>query len=232
LATKGTSVLSSRLWRNFDDRSNISITVEGSRGDMTAVRHIVPDRCCGLIVDLQGFFLSQVGKRLGSRIKTNTGNLVRLLGHFRIPIVVTLERPVAHKGSLPKEISKHLSDHARTFEKDFFNLCKDKDIKNHLGRLKRRQVIMAGCETDVCVLQSCLGLLGLGYEVYVMEELIFSSSRDVDAAIARMKSEGAIFLTYKSLFYELIESVEGPLNSKKSVETFESLPDDLPDSAV
>jgi hypothetical protein len=47
-----------------------------------------------------------------------------------------------------------------------------------------------------------------------------------------MKAEGAIFLTYKSLYYELIESVEGPLNSKKDVETFESFPDDLPDSAV
>jgi hypothetical protein len=47
-----------------------------------------------------------------------------------------------------------------------------------------------------------------------------------------MKSEGAIFLTYKSLYYELIESVEGPLNSKKSVEAFESFPDDLPDTAV
>jgi nicotinamidase-related amidase len=199
---------------------------------MRAVRHIVPDRCCGVIVDLQGFFLSQVDKSLRSRIKTNTSNLVRLLGHFRIPIVVTLERPVAHKGTLPKEISKHLGDHGRTFEKDYFNLCKEKDIKNHLVRLKRRQVILAGCETDVCVLQSCLGLLGLGYEVYVMEELIFSSSRGVDGAITRMKAEGAIFLTYKSLFYELIESVEGPLNSKKGLETFESFPDDLPDSAV
>src|SRR5262245_44192241 len=214
------------LWRNSDDRSKYMHHRRGqAAATMRAVRHIVPDRCCGVIVDLQGFFLSQVDKRLRSRIKTNTGNLVRLLAHFRIPIVVTLERPIAHKGSLPKEISKHLGDHARTFEKDFFNLCKEKVIKNHLGRLKRRQVIMAGCETDVCVLQSCLGLLNLGYEVFVMEELIFSSSRDVDAAITRMKTEGVIFITYKSLFYELIESVDGP-------KTFESFPNDLPDSAV
>ena len=199
---------------------------------MRVVRHIVPDRCCGVIVDLQGFFLSQVDKRLRARIKTNTGNLVRLLGHFRIPIVATLERPVAHKGSLPKEIGKHLGDRARSFEKDFFDLCKEKEIKHYLERLKRRQMIVAGCETDVCVLQSCLGLLSLGYEVFVMEELIFSSSRDVDAAMTRMKAEGVIFMTYKSLYYELIESVEGPLNSKKGVETFESFPDDLPDSAV
>ena len=199
---------------------------------MRAVRHIVPDRCCGVIVDLQGFFLSQVDKRRRSRIRTNTGNLVRLLGHFRIPIIVTLERPVDYKGSLPKEIRKHLGDRARIFEKDFYDLSKEKDIRDHLRRLKRRQVIMAGCETDVCVLQSCLGLLSLGYEVYVMEELIFSSSRDVGAAIGRMKAEGVTFMTYKSLFYELTESVEGPLNSEKGIENFDSFPDDLPDSAV
>ena len=61
---------------------------------MPAVKRIAPDRCCGVIIDLQGFFLSQVDKRLGSRIKTNTGNLVRLLNYFQIPILVTLERPV------------------------------------------------------------------------------------------------------------------------------------------
>ena len=133
---------------------------------------------------------------------------------------------------MPKEIGKHLGDRARTFEKDFFDLCKEKDIKHYLERLKRRQVIVAGCETDVCVLQSCLGLLSLGYEVYVMQELIFSSSRDVDAAIARMKAEGVIFMTYKSLYYELIGSVEGPLKPKKVAERFESFPDDLPDSVV
>jgi nicotinamidase-related amidase len=197
---------------------------------MKAVNRIVLNRCCGVIVDLQGFFLAQVEKQLGARIKTNTGNLVRLLNHFRIPIVVTLERPVDFKGSLPKEIGKHLGERAQTFEKHFFDLCKDKKIKDHLARLKRRQVIVAGCETDVCILQSCLGLLSLGYEVFVMEELIFSSSHNVDAAIARMKAEGVIFSTYKSLYYELIEAVEGGRHTEKALKTFGPFPDDLPDS--
>lgn len=199
---------------------------------MPAVKRIAPDRCCGVIIDLQGFFLSQVDKRLGSRIKTNTGNLVRLLNYFRIPIVVTLERPVDFKGFLPKEIGKHLGDRAETFEKNFFDLCKDTKIKAHLARLKRRQVIVAGCETDVCVLQSCLGLLSLGYEVYVMEELIFSSSPNVDAAIARMKAEGVVFSTYKTLYYELIEAVEGGRHTEKLLEDFGPFPDDLPDSSL
>jgi nicotinamidase-related amidase len=198
---------------------------------MKAVKRVVPNRCCGVIVDLQGFFLSQVDRRLGARIKTNTANFVRLLDYFRVPIVVTLERPVDFKGSLPKEIGKHLDNRARTFEKGFFDLCKDKTIKNHLARLKKPQMIVAGCETDVCVMQSCLGLLSLGYEVTVMEELIFSSSHNVEAAMARMKAAGVVFSTYKMLYYELIEAVESR-HTDKFQKALGPFPDDLPDSAL
>ena len=205
--------------------------ISNSNRNTTMAKRIAPDHCCGVIIDVQRFFLAQVDKRLRSNIVTNTKNFVRLLSHFGIPIVVTLERPVGKKGALPREISKHLSGLSETFEKDFFDLCKEKTIKGYLGRLKKQQVIVAGCETDVCVLQSCLGLLSLGYEVYAVEELLFSSSRNVESAIARMKAEGAIFLPYKSLYHELIESSEGGRQAEKCPET-SNLPDDLPDSAI
>jgi isochorismate hydrolase len=192
---------------------------------------IVLDRCCGIIIDVQEFFLPQ-DNRLRSRVKTNARNFARLLGYFRVPIVVTLERPVDRKGSCPKEINKHLGNLAALFEKDFFDLTKDRKIRDHLEHLNRKQVVLAGCETDVCVLQSCLGLLGLGYEVYAVEELLFSSSRNVASAIARMQAAGAVLLTYKSLYYELLESVGGGGHAEKMREAFGPFPDDLPDSAV
>ena len=105
-------------------------------------------------------------------------------------------------------------------------------FRDHLGRLKKTQAIVAGCETDVCVLESCLGLLGLGYEVYVVEDLLFSSARNAEAAIARMRQEGAVFLSYKSLFYELIEAVESARSAEKMLAAFGPFPDDLPDRAV
>jgi nicotinamidase-related amidase len=225
-----TSTLASRV-RRTAHRGAIRMTaltfVEDHEQDKHTimVKRIVPDHCCGLIIDVQGAFLSQVDRRLRTRIVTYTRHFVRLLGHFRIPIIVTLEKPVGQKGSLSREIKKYLSDSSETFEKDFFDLCKEKKIRDCLRCLKKKQVIVAGCETDVCVLQSCLGLLSLGYEVYVVEDLLFSSSRNVHSAISRMKAEGAIFLTYKSLYYELVESVE---DGQKHWD----LPDDLRDSAV
>ena len=197
------------------------------------VKRIIPDQCCGALVDVQEFFLSQVGNRLvRSRIEANMTNLARLLGYFRIPIVVTLERPVYYKGALPKGLKKQLDDGARFFEKNCFDLTKETKIRACFTRLKKKQVIVAGCETEVCVLQSCLGLLDLGYEVYVVEDLLFSSSRNVDSAIARMKAEGAVFLTYKTLYYELIEAVEGGRHTERMLEAFGPFPDDLPDCAA
>ena len=65
-----------------------------------------------------------------------------------------------------------------------------------------------------------------------MEELIFSSSRNVEAAIARMKAAGVIFSTYKTLYYELIEAVEAAGTPRNVQEAFGPFPDDLPDSAL
>jgi Isochorismatase family len=111
-------------------------------------------------------------------------------------------------------------------------LTKEKPIREFVARSKKRQIIAVGCETDVCVLQSCLGLLDLGYETYIVEDLLFSSSSNVEASMARMQAEGAIFITYKSLYYELLEAVDGGPHAKKMVAKFGSLPEDLPDIAA
>jgi hypothetical protein len=199
---------------------------------MTAVKRIAADNCWAAIIDYQDFFLAQLDHRVRSRTRLNTRNFVRLLGYFQIPIVATLERPIYAKGGMPKDISAHLDGQAKVFEKNFFDLTKEKKIRDYLGRVKQKQVIVAGCETDVCVLQSCLGLLDLGYEVYAVEEIVFSSARNTEAAIARMKAAGVVFLTYKTLYYELIEAVEGGPHTEKMIKKFGPFPDDLPDIAA
>jgi nicotinamidase-related amidase len=199
---------------------------------MAATKRIVQDRCCGALIDVQPFFLSQLDKRLRSRLLVNTKNFVRLLGYFQVPLIVTIERPIDRKGPFPKELAQHLGPRGEIHEKDFFDLTKEKLIAGRLARLKKKQVIVAGCETDVCVLQSCLGLLGLGHEVFVIDELVFSSSRNVAAAIARMEAAGAIFVTYKTMFYELLERVEDARQAEKTFAALGPFPEDLPDTAL
>jgi len=195
-------------------------------------KRILPETCAGAIIDVQDFFLAQLdGPDARANMETNLVNFVRLLDYFRIPIVATLERPVEFKGALPEPLKARLGE-TKLFEKDFFDLTKEKKIRDHLARLKKKQIVVAGCETDVCVLQSCLGLIGLGYEVFVVEDLVFSSADDVAAALARMQAEGAVLLSYKTLYYELIQAVGGSRHADAMVADFGPFPDDLPDQAV
>jgi len=191
-------------------------------------KRIVAENCAGAIIDVQDFFLTQLGEETRTKIGTNLVNFARLLNYFRIPIVTTLERPVDGKGALPDALAAVLGD-AKPFEKDFFDLTKETTIRDHLARLNKKQMIVAGCETDVCVLQSCLGLIDLGYDVFVVEDVVFSSARNVEAAVARMRAEGAVFLSYKTLYYELIETVGGGHHADALTAAFGPLPDDLPD---
>jgi hypothetical protein len=199
---------------------------------MSAIKRVHADQCCGAIIDYQDFFLAQLEPRKRSRLRKNTHNFARLLAYLRIPTLVTLERPVYRKGAVPQDIKAPLGSAAKVFEKDFFDLTKEKPIRAHLKRLQKKEVIVAGCETDVCVLQSCLGLLELGFEVFAVEELLFSSARNVDAAVARLRSEGVTFLSYKTLYFELIEAVSGGPHAEKMLASFGEFPEDIPENAV
>jgi nicotinamidase-related amidase len=199
-------------------------------------KRIAVNQCCGVIIDVQDFFLAQLEARLRSNIVMNTANLIRLLGYFKIPVIATFERPLDTKGQLPELLGECFGDLpsglGASFEKDFFDLTKESKIKGHLGKLKKKQAIVAGCETDVCVLQSCLGLLDLGYEVYAVEELLFSSARNVEAAKARLQAEGVVFLSFKTLYFELLEAVGESRHAEKMLKTFGSFPDDMPEAAI
>jgi isochorismate hydrolase len=198
---------------------------------MARTKRVSASRCCGAIIDYQDFFLAQVEPRGRSRLRKNMRNFARLLAYLRIPTIVTLERPVAEKGAVSQDIEAPLGTGAKIFEKSFFDLTKEKPIRAHLAHLKKKQIVVAGCETDVCVLQSCLGLLDLGFDVFAVEELLFSSAHRTDAAEERLKSAGVVFVSYKTLFFELIEAVADGPHADKMISRFGPFPDDLPEEA-
>ena len=72
----------------------------------------------------------------------------------------------------------------------------------------------------------------VNFEVFAVEELLFSSARNIDAALARLRSEGVTILSYKTLYFELIEAVPGGPHAEKMLAAFGEFPDDLPEEAV
>ena len=82
--------------------------------------------------------------------------------------------------------------HGQRHTKRTFNCCREPSILTAIGGLGRAQIAVAGRETDVCVLQSVLGLIAAGKQVFLLEDALFSSEPNVGPAIRRMESAGAI----------------------------------------
>ena len=74
-----------------------------------------------------------------------------------------------------------------------------------LRNLRKKQLLVAGVETHVCVWQTVLDLLGNGYDVSVVADAVSSRTpRNRDIALRRMEREGAHLTTTEMALFELL----------------------------
>lgn len=191
------------------------------------VKRLRRQDCAGIIVDVQEFFLKSLPTAERIRLEKNLLEFLTLLEYLRIPSIATLERPIEIKGSLPRFLLDS-SSNPIVLEKDFFDLSRHTEICSVLADQKRNQLILVGCETDVCILQSCLGLLDRGYQVFVVEDLVFTPANPA-TAFDRIKQAGAVTLSLKTLFHELVEAAEGTAPRLKLTQSLGPLPERLKD---
>ena len=115
------------------------------------------------------------------------------------------ERVLADVGAVPEQV---FPAHGHRLVKQSFDCCREAEIQKLLKSLDADQIVLAGAETDVCVLQSALGLLELGFEVFLLEDCVFSNESRVAPALERMHQAGVVPCTYKTFFYEMTGSVD------------------------
>ena len=130
---------------------------------------------------------------------------------FNVPLLVTEQNSKAF-GPTTEEITSVLPN------KDFIKLEKTKfsmitpEAKAFLDKYpNRKKAVLCGIEAHVCVLQTALDLLSLGYEVYLVVDGI-SSQRPIDrsAALRRLERLGVGFTTMESALFELMTDQQAP----------------------
>ena len=164
-----------------------------------------PDELAIILIDVQPAFVDQMAG-LPEPVLMRLEQLLILVDWLQLPLLATLEEPVTRKGKLAQRLKDKFPSQGRLYHKQTYDLSEEPGITEALEQLQRQQLIIAGAETDVCVLQSVLGLLARKFQVFVLEDCLFSSTADTNAAIYRMRQSGAIPLTYKSLYYELLRT--------------------------
>ncbi|GGH53889.1 isochorismatase [Comamonas phosphati] len=76
---------------------------------------------------------------------------------------------------------------------------------------ERNMVVIAGCETHVCLLQTALELLEEEFDVWVVTDACGSrTERNRDAAFDRLAGAGAELVTTEMVLFEWLRSCEHP----------------------
>jgi nicotinamidase-related amidase len=123
------------------------------------------------------------------------GILSEAAARLGIPVVATEQYPQG-LGSTVAELAGKLPADAKRIEKTSFSAC---------GALPlgRPQVILAGMEAHVCVLQTALELAAAGREVFVVSDAICSRTEANRAnALARLEKSGVVVTNTESVLFE------------------------------
>lgn len=145
-----------------------------------------------------------------------------------IPVLVTEQYPKA-LGNTVKELQEVLPEGTVTVDKTRFSMCVE-GIEKRLKELSDvNQIMLAGLETHVCVLQTSLDLIEQGYEVHIIVDGV-SSQRLGDRAVAlqRLAQAGAFLSTQEMALFQLAGNAKHPAFKAISGLAKETRPDPIP----
>lgn len=164
------------------------------------MRFLKEDTCL-LIIDVQERLFPHIYDN--DFLEKNINILIQGVKNLDIPILFT-EQYKKGLGETIKSIKDNFVWEFQPIEKMAFSCVDELNFIKQLGTLNKKNVIIAGIETHVCVLQTAIDLKALSYNVMVIKDCVSSRKiSDKSTAINRLKQEGVLIGSYESILLEL-----------------------------
>jgi len=161
-------------------------------------------------IDIQGRLASAMPAADLEPFLQSTSVLLRTAGYLEIPILATEQYPQGLGETLP-EIRRYYPESTNCVAKTGFSCCSADGFTDSLRKLDRKQVILTGMETHVCVLQTALELKQIGFEVFVAQDGVCARSQQrTENALARLRQAGIIVAHSESMLFEWLRDAQHP----------------------
>jgi nicotinamidase-related amidase len=139
--------------------------------------------------------------------------LVHIAQRLGVPVTVSQHYPKG-LGPIIEPLRAALSPDAVILDKMHFSCLRDPALHQRFDASRdhgRGQVIVAGIEAHVCVVQTVLDLLVEGYEVYLAADGVSSRSpHSRELAINRIRQAGGYIVDSEMVMFEWLEKAETP----------------------
>lgn len=157
-----------------------------------------------LVIDMQERLLPAMS--MAADAERRCGILIEAARALQLPVTVTEQYPRGLGATVPG--LKAQLGNAPVFEKLAFSVWRDEALKAHMIRQHeqgRPQVIVAGIESHVCVLQSAIDLADAGFGVFAVADAMSSRApASVEMALARMRHANVEVVNTEMAVFELL----------------------------
>ena len=168
---------------------------------------IQKDAAALLVIDLQDNLLKKIS--VSEAIVAQTVKLIAFAHELDIPIVWTEQYPKG-LGPTTESVAAALPD-LSPLEKTSFGCFAAAGFAEALKETGRNQLLVAGIETHICVMQTVLPALEAGYEVYVVRDAVGSRQKsEWLAGLDRMARAGAELVTVEMAIFESVRQAGTP----------------------
>jgi nicotinamidase-related amidase len=155
-----------------------------------------------VVVDVQTKLAPAMEPAALARVVKYSRALVGMAKELGLPVLATVQYPKG-LGEMIPEIAEVLP--APPLVKMHFSCGADAGFAAALESTGRRQVILAGVETHLCVFQTTRDLLERGYEVHLCADAV-ASRTDVHrhTAVELLRDAGAVITTAETAIFDLL----------------------------
>ena len=164
-----------------------------------------------LLIDIQERLLPAMHQPLA--VVHGCITLIQAAQHFKVPVTLTEHYPKGIGRTDTRLLAAH-NDKGRIFEKLSFSACREPDLREYIHSLRaegRSQVILAGIESHVCVLQTALDLVAQGMAVFCVEDAMSSRLLSSKAtALMRLRAAGCTIVTMEMVLFEWVQRAGSP----------------------
>jgi len=160
-----------------------------------------------IAIDFQESLLPKIAG--ADEVAAKAIKMIRFARELEIPIVWTEQYPKG-LGRTVEPVAKELEG-LTPLEKVAFGCFGAQGFLEAVGATGRKQLLVVGIEAHVCVMQTVLAGLELGFEVYVARDAVGSRNMpDYEAGLARMQANGAELVTVEMAMFEMLRAAGTP----------------------
>jgi nicotinamidase-related amidase len=157
-----------------------------------------------LLIDHQAGLITLVQDYAPNEFKNNVLALADIAKFFNLPTILTTSFEDGPNGPLVQELKEMFPKSPYIARPGNINAWDNEDFVKAVKATGRKQLIIAGVVTDVCVAFPTLSALEAGYDVFVVTDASGTFNKDVrDAALLRMAHAGAQLVNWFSVACEL-----------------------------